>query len=122
MSIRKAATVLIINNGLFLGVSRKDNHSSFGLPGGKFEEDESYEKAAIRETLEETGVIIKDLEPVFERSDGEFNTVTFMPNEIDISNMESKEGAIVKWCSREELESGIFGEYNKRLFEKLSKV
>lgn len=46
MSIRKAATVLIINNGLFLGVSRKDNHSSFGLPGGKLEEGESYEKAA----------------------------------------------------------------------------
>ena len=47
-----AHTVIINEQGLVLAVSRKDDHTNFGLPGGKMEiEDQSNPIAtAFRET------------------------------------------------------------------------
>jgi 8-oxo-dGTP pyrophosphatase MutT (NUDIX family) len=43
--------------GRFLGVTRKDNHEDWGLPGGKVEPgDRTYQEALAREVLEETGL------------------------------------------------------------------
>lgn len=55
-----AACILIPSQYIthFLAVSRKENKQSWGLPGGKLEEGESACTAAIRETYEETGLII----------------------------------------------------------------
>ncbi|MDN4607808.1 NUDIX hydrolase [Sporosarcina highlanderae] len=51
--------VVLKHNGKWL----LTRHSIRGIefPGGKAEEDESIEEAAIRETIEETGVTITDL-------------------------------------------------------------
>jgi 8-oxo-dGTP pyrophosphatase MutT (NUDIX family) len=55
-----AACVLIPNQYVthFLAVSRKENRQTWGLPGGKVEMNECASTAAIRETYEETGLII----------------------------------------------------------------
>ncbi len=55
-----AACILIPNQYVtrFLAVSRKENPRAWGLPGGKLEKNESTSTAAIRETYEETGLII----------------------------------------------------------------
>jgi 8-oxo-dGTP pyrophosphatase MutT (NUDIX family) len=46
--------------GLILGVSRKDNHSSFSLIGGKAEDcDEDIIATLKRETKEETGLDLR---------------------------------------------------------------
>lgn len=60
-----AVSALIINDGRILAVSRKTNHSDFGLPGGKLDPGESFKEALIREVMEETGLTVTALEPVY---------------------------------------------------------
>ncbi|MFC4410285.1 NUDIX domain-containing protein [Chungangia koreensis] len=56
--------VVVLNNGNWL----MTNHPTRGTeyPGGKVEKGESLEEAAIRETYEETGVVLKDLKWIAE--------------------------------------------------------
>jgi 8-oxo-dGTP pyrophosphatase MutT (NUDIX family) len=62
-----AQVVLINEEGLILGVSRKDNHKDMGLPGGKMEDEDmgNIQITAQRETKEETGLDIRNLQLIF---------------------------------------------------------
>ena len=51
--------VLIFSSN-FLSVSLKEDHTDFNLPGGKVEQNETFEEAAIREVKEETGLDEED--------------------------------------------------------------
>jgi len=53
--------VLIIKDGLILGISRKNDPTKFSLIGGKCEVGELPVEAVLRETLEETGIEVHDL-------------------------------------------------------------
>ena len=60
-NIGHATCVILVNeDGKILSVSRKDDHSKLGLPGGKVDESDGtdYKGAAIREVKEETGLNI----------------------------------------------------------------
>jgi 8-oxo-dGTP pyrophosphatase MutT (NUDIX family) len=124
--VSKAACVLIQNNHLYLGVSRKNNKNDWGLPGGKAEREETLKSTAVRELFEETGLIISEdnLTEIFSRQDEEFNVVTYCLN-IPFSslNQEPKqcEDGLVNWVTQEDLIDGTFGIYNKLLFEKIYK-
>ncbi len=59
--------VLLNDNGEVLAVSRKTDHNDFGLVGGKVDEGESIEDAAFRETLEETGLNISNLNCIYQQ-------------------------------------------------------
>lgn len=63
-----AASIVLLNNeGLVLGVSRKHGHCDFGLPGGKMEfGDQSIKHTAMRECFEETGLRIFNMSLIFE--------------------------------------------------------
>lgn len=52
---------IIENNEKFLLVKLNYAHRLWTFPGGKVNRKESYMEAGIRETKEETGIIIKDL-------------------------------------------------------------
>lgn len=53
--------VIIEKEGKILIGKRKNSHAPFySIPGGHLEEGESFEKAAVREILEETGLKILD--------------------------------------------------------------
>ena len=114
-------TVLLFNEeGKILSVSRKDDHTKFGLIGGKVDEiDNSLEDAAIRECYEETSLSITNLRKVFtymNENSGRTGT-TFMAEYTGIIGLElsPKETGIIKWLTFEELKSGPFGKYNEAL-------
>lgn len=118
--MKQAVCILIEKDGLFLGVSRKENHNDFGLPGGKVDENETLEEAIIRELKEETGLDVKDLVPVLSEFCNTFNVTTFT-GVVD-GEIFSNENAIVKWVTKEDLMSGSFNKYNTKLFKKLNYI
>jgi len=117
------AVLLFNSEGKVLGVSRKDDHSKFGLIGGKVDEDDiSLELAAIRECKEETGLDIFNLKKVFSYKNEEKDKVgtTFMAEYKGyIHKTSEKETGVVKWITFDELKSGPFGKYNSALEEHL---
>lgn len=51
----------------FLAVSRRNDTTRWGFPGGKVDEGESNLEAVVREIFEETGLVLdaRELEPIF---------------------------------------------------------
>jgi 8-oxo-dGTP pyrophosphatase MutT (NUDIX family) len=127
-AIKQAGIMLIIKDGLILGISRRHDKNVFGLPGGKFDPeagDLDTMDTAIRESREETGIVVKHTMFIYERvelGDG--------PNKVDFLSRcyyalewggeptNSEEGE-VKWLTAEEVTStkAAFGDYNKKTLE-----
>lgn len=107
---------LIECGGKFLAVSRIGKHDQFGLPGGRREFGETEKFALKREILEETEAVIRVEERIFTGKTTATYYCTLLTAPILGIN---KENGLVKWASREELETGPFGEYNKELFKKV---
>ena len=117
-----AATVLCIaEDGKVLAVSRRDDPTAFGLPGGKVDPDESPIEAAARELFEERGLIATDLKPVFVRGDADGYTTTTFVGHVS-GNIKTDEEGVVRWVDPEVLFAGPFGEYNRRLWKKLGRL
>jgi 8-oxo-dGTP diphosphatase len=123
--MRNAAVMLIIKDGQILAVSRRYDKTKFGLPGGKQEPNETTEAAAIRETLEETGVLVTKCELIFlrdepkERPEGEdFHTYCYYAIEYSGEPQDSEEG-VVKWITEQQLTSdmGSFADYNRQTLD-----
>jgi 8-oxo-dGTP diphosphatase len=110
------AVVAVITNGsMVLGVSRKDNHNDFGLPGGKVEPGETPEQAILREVKEETGLDAEWITRLdFTYPGRPEHVATFLVKHL--GEPICGEGAAVKWCTKDELMSGSFGQYNRTLF------
>jgi mutator protein MutT len=109
--------------GLILAVSRKDDPSAFGLPGGKIDPGETPAQAIVREVREETGLVFSEVHEVFRevcpggRDGVAYDTYTFVgqvSGEIDTS-----ESGVVAWVSEDTLLKGPFGRYNQALFHRL---
>jgi 8-oxo-dGTP pyrophosphatase MutT (NUDIX family) len=119
--MREAAVMLIVNKeGFILGVSRRDDHTKFGLPGGKVEDGEQPFESAIRETQEETSLkvyscdqIFKRVEPASKPGGTQFYTYCYYAYNWEGEPTDSEEG-IVKWLTVFDLcsESGAFADYN----------
>lgn len=114
-----AATVLLRKGELVLGVSRKDNPTDFGLPGGKIEHGESAAAAAARELFEETWLNVEStaLREVFRRDDAGGGVVVTFTADAFSGEPEAHEEGVVAWVTWEQLIAGCFGDYNARLKE-----
>jgi hypothetical protein len=114
-----AQVVLINEEGLILGVSRKDNHNDFGLIGGKGEIEDNGDPmvTAIRECKEETGLDVSDLQLVFAiHKSGNMGYTYLAKYSGEINHNEPH---VVKWVPMEVLINGSFGRYNQMVSESL---
>lgn len=128
--MKQAGVMLIINQGLILSISRRNNKEIFGLPGGKFnseppDNDRDTKDTAIRETKEETSVEVKECIFIYERLEP-----AITPDGLDFFSRcyyatswagrphNSEEGEVA-WLTEEELTSTkvAFPEYNKKTLE-----
>lgn len=119
--IRVSAQVVLINpEGYILGVSRKDDHNDFGLPGGKMDPEDNGDPkiTAIRETKEETGLDVTNLRLIFAIHKDGFMGFTYLAEYS--GNIEHNEPHVVKWQPMEVLVNGRFGKYNKLVSESMN--
>lgn len=123
--MRNAAVMLIIKDGHILAISRRYDKTKFGLPGGKVESNETPDQAAIRETLEETGVTVSKCKFIFlrdeprDRPEGEdFHAYCYYATEWSGEPRDSEEGK-VEWLTEQELlgSKAAFAEYNTRTLD-----
>lgn len=116
----KTAHIVIFKDGKVLGVSRKDDHRDFGLPGGKMEEVdmENPEFTAIRECKEETGIDVFDLQLIFAIHKNGHMGYTYLANYIS-DEIKHDEPHVVDWLPFETLVKGKFGKYNELVSESL---
>ncbi len=123
--MKEAGVMLIVKDGLILSISRRDNKTIFGLPGGKFdlaENDRDTKDTAIRETREETGVIVKDCTFIYERMEPrhaphgvDFFSRCYYATEWEGEPHNSEEGEVA-WLTEEEITStkAAFPDYNRK--------
>lgn len=111
--MRTAGNMIIVQNDMILGVSRKDNHASFGLPGGKSEFGETPKQTAIRETYEETGILVSDCVEVYAAIDQPFLIRCYLALTWE-GTPTSKEDGKVKWIQTNDLtcSTSAFPVYN----------
>lgn len=115
--------ILLDNDGHLLGVSRRNKPNDMNLPGGKVDPGETPEEACVRETKEEVGVDISDLELVYSgicKGEVDYECFCYLA-EHQGTPSSSEEGLTVRWITWNELldESNAFADYNRRLFESM---
>lgn len=106
--------VMLKADGTILGVSRPDDSEDFGLPGGSVEPGESPETAAIREVLEETGLIVSAVKKLEQVTYRDRIVHCFLALEFSGEPRPSDEG-VVAWVTWEVLGRGRYADYNRRL-------
>ena len=132
-NVEEAAVMIIVRDRKILSISRRDDISVFGLIGGKRDlTDDSLMVTAIRETVEETTIVVKKCFEVYTRMEPprypgglSFNTTCFYATEWEGEPKDSDEGK-VRWLTRSELSNpppigvGAFALYNTYALNVLS--
>lgn len=115
-----AVCVLILNKDKsnFLSVSLKEDHTDFNLPGGKVEQNETFEEAAIREVKEETGLDVYNLNYLHKDIDLDFEVITYYTLSYQ-GIVNTIENHVVKWLPLYDLtKSKKWPEYNSMIYNK----
>ncbi len=115
--MKKAVTVVLMKSGLVLGVTRKDDHTDYGLIGGSIESyDRDLYAAAVREAKEETGLDIFNLELINAEIWNGVMEHTFIAEFVGSIKVDKEvETGLVRWVPFIELMNGSFGAYNTKI-------
>lgn len=110
--------ILINDEGFVLCVSRKDDYTDFGLPGGKVEAEDLTELDALhREVKEETGLDIYNTKLIFACHRNGSMGYTYIADFSGTIN--TTEPHVVKWGTFADLIDGSFGEWNYMVYQSL---
>ncbi len=124
---RAACVLLVRPDGKILSISRGENTSDWGLPGGKVEKRETLPEAARNELREETGIVADQRArflPIFIDRSVHYVTSTFhvdgrlfFPLELKSTPFEG----YVEWKNPSELctPQCSFADYSTRMFSHL---
>lgn len=85
--IMAGSTVLILDRGNRLLMMRRTDNHCWGVPGGAMELGETYEETARRETLEEVGVELREIELFSVQSGPESHYIYANGDEIYAANI-----------------------------------
>jgi 8-oxo-dGTP pyrophosphatase MutT (NUDIX family) len=126
--LKQAAVMLIVReDGMILGVTRKNDHTKFGLPGGHVEPNEDPKDAAIRETFEETGIRVYECEymydtvvPGLHRPKTDFHTHYFKALSWSGDIVVSEEG-LADWVTADDIVNGCYS-YSNTAALKFAKI
>lgn len=126
--MKEAGVMLIIKDGLILGITRRNDRTKYGFPGGKLDSssgDKCVLDAALRETLEETGLVVKCCVYVHARvelGDGptgeDFLCTCFYATNWEGEPHDSEEGSVA-WLAPEEItiSKAAFGSFNRKTLD-----
>lgn len=129
--VKEAVCCLIEKDGKFLSVTRKDDHTKWGLPGGKVDPGETSKQAVVREVFEETGLVLHpnlfySLYTGICPGEVVYSVVGYVSIGIpDFSTLNAEDGLLVGWKTSEELcdpNISPFAEYNKKMFSELANL
>jgi 8-oxo-dGTP diphosphatase len=117
--LKRAAIGIIRHDGRFLAVSRRDDLTDMGFPGGKIEDWESLEAGLIREVYEEVGIHVQTMRHVLCRVSHQHLVHVF-----EIINWSgqptSMEGTAIAWLTEEEMsQQKTFGTFNQLAIQHL---
>ena len=113
-SIVVAATAFVLDHEQAVLLIRRSDNGLWALPGGALDLGESIADTAVRETYEESGIIIRvtglvgiysDPNHVIEYSDGEIRqqfSITFRAEPVGGSLQTSSESTEVGWVSQDD--------------------
>lgn len=116
MTTGKAVCAFVTNNqNQILAVSRKDDPTDFGLPGGKVDPGETAREAVVRELFEETGLSVVEVGNCLYEDDNTGHYCYTFEVEVEGVIDHNLEDGVVKWVDPQTLVRGSFGEYNRDL-------
>jgi 8-oxo-dGTP pyrophosphatase MutT (NUDIX family) len=107
--------VVLFKEDKILGVTRKHNHNDWGLPGGKLDPGETALQAIVRETKEETGLDIFNIELVDQRIFKDRLVYLFKADWKGKIEYDPNTEGVCDWVTWKELIEGSFGEYNTEI-------
>lgn len=129
--MKTAVCLLVVQDGSVLAISRRNDTTRWGLPGGKVEPNETNLEALVREVKEEIGVIAASTayEPLYvglcpgkltPPVDYWVTTYLWVDTPIMSSELKPEEGFALKWMTRKDLEDPAispFASYNIEVFK-----
>lgn len=125
---KSAVCVLVPLHDEFLAISRRNDTTRWGLPGGKVDPGETNLEAVIRESREEASLILDPelLEPLAialcpgkGREDTYWVTTYLYKGEVDLYALKPEEGFTLTTMTKEQLADpsvSPFAEYNDKVF------